>query len=681
MTSTWTPTCAGVVDPFNRQQMTGHGDCVPDNRFVTQPYQFLPGPREFQLRKATPGNFMHIQPWREPTWSFLGTPPSRCPASQPHLPTLYEGQVTERPAYGDTITRQPSQSSAFYEKLKALHQPRPHFVATSQSSGSASQPNHHNTPRDPSSFRIKRKQLPEYHPSSIQAKIPPQPPENYEANSKRPIALSQKFCSPHLESLRQPKPINPRDHGQVPSPICVTISCRPHSGEIQAAIPAASTQTCVACAEDLPAEDFAKIPLTTSCEHSNSACKDCVKQWIEARLDNGTWDQINCLECEEMMHYADVQRHADPDLFQKYDLLAARSWVNNESDFVWCRTQGCGSGQVHEGGENMPRFRCVACKAQFCVVHEVPWHEGETCAAFDRRMNGEEPVMMEVPVNRSMTSQCENSGLSASESPNAFMRSRNDQQDKRLYDEARQCRRIAFAQNARDRNATHAQGQQFPGYMPAPSREWGPQFSAARAAMSVPPPPVQAAMGQRGFEKNFLDERAGGDFDPGHNSGRYGSGGRGSFVRGSRTVCHPTRQATDDLSFVTNFQRRFEREERNNRAEGEDERRRQRPIRAWNELASTDDAAMARALQDSFEREERERIRQRQRDHERRAYQRRKAEEQQGEQTVKANAKQCPKCRWYIQKNDGCNHVSVATVRKLFYGMEADSRVDDVLQV
>jgi hypothetical protein len=53
-------------------------------------------------------------------------------------------------------------------------------------------------------------------------------------------------------------------------------------------------------------------------------------------------------------------------------------------------------------------------------------------------------------------------------------------------------------------------------------------------------------------------------------------------------------------------------------------------------------------------------VQQRQRDQEREAYQRRKAEEKQGEQTVRANAKQCPKCRWYIQKKDGCDHVSTA---------------------
>jgi len=39
-------------------------------------------------------------------------------------------------------------------------------------------------------------------------------------------------------------------------------------------------------------------------------------------------------------------------------------------------------------------------------------------------------------------------------------------------------------------------------------------------------------------------------------------------------------------------------------------------------------------------------------------YRQRREEERQGEQTVEANAKRCPKCRWYVQKKDGCEHVS-----------------------
>jgi len=43
---------------------------------------------------------------------------------------------------------------------------------------------------------------------------------------------------------------------------------------------------------------------------------------------------------------------------------------------------------------------------------------------------------------------------------------------------------------------------------------------------------------------------------------------------------------------------------------------------------------------------------------ERIAWRQRRDEELKGEQTVKANAKPCPKCSWYVQKKSGCEHVS-----------------------
>lgn len=155
---------------------------------------------------------------------------------------------------------------------------------------------------------------------------------------------------------------------------------------------AATTKACISCSEDLPLSDFSSSELTTSCNHSNNACTACVKQWIETKVADGSWDQITCLECDERMQYADIQRHADPQVFERYDLLTTRSWLNNETDFVWCRNSECGSGHVHEGGPNTPIFQCNACEERFCVVHEVPWHQDETCEAFDRRMSGQDPV-------------------------------------------------------------------------------------------------------------------------------------------------------------------------------------------------------------------------------------------------------------------------------------------------
>lgn len=151
----------------------------------------------------------------------------------------------------------------------------------------------------------------------------------------------------------------------------------------------AINRTCVACANDLPLHDFAAFPLTSSCVHENSACTPCVQQWVKTQLASRNWNSIKCLECEEIMQYDDVKRHVDATTFEKYDRLAALSVYNGHPDFMWCLDPLCGSGQVHEGGEDMPIFRCMLCRNRYCVIHQVPWHSEETCRAFDRRMNGE----------------------------------------------------------------------------------------------------------------------------------------------------------------------------------------------------------------------------------------------------------------------------------------------------
>lgn len=437
------------------------------------------------------------------------------------------------------------------------------------------------------------------------------------------------------------------------------------------------TRTCVSCADDLPAEQFSDIPLTQSCQHPSSACKDCVKKWIDTRLGDGSWEEIKCLECNELMQYADVQRHADPKIFQRYDLLAARSWLNKEENFTWCRNQDCGSGQVHEGGKNMPLFRCIACKAMFCIVHEVPWHEGETCYAFDRRMNGEEPVEEDELPNA--TSVHDFGFDIAREHRNSanFVRM-NDRQERRLYDQARERRTTTSdAQLARDLGAAlaleyadddtpqinpiysnHRAQDSSSGYMPSPSREWAHQFSVPRTTISRRE--TQASTSRRGFTQELMNKRSGDISETSNNPYRT------HVAHDSALACKLQRQTENDATYARNLQKQFERDNRDRR---EKDARRQRSVIETNDRIArrqdAKDAAAAQALHKQFEREERERVQKRQREQERQAYQRRKAEEKQGEQTVKSNAKQCPKCRWYIQKKDGCDHVSPSSCLQL----------------
>ena len=52
-------------------------------------------------------------------------------------------------------------------------------------------------------------------------------------------------------------------------------------------------------------------------------------------------------------------------------------------NFFWC-TRGCGSGQIHESGNEHPIVTCRHCGHRSCFQHQTAWHEDLTCDEFDR---------------------------------------------------------------------------------------------------------------------------------------------------------------------------------------------------------------------------------------------------------------------------------------------------------
>ena len=677
MSQTWAPTSSWEEDQSGGWRKNDHGGWYKPEMCSTSPFQVPPSPNGFPHTMVNRSNLHQAQPWRQPTWNFSEAPQYHLGRNDHDVPGASYGQWnTGQPTWENTTPPPTTQNNPFRQGPKTPAKPHPSSWQAPHSPGSGqwSSPSSAYSPFNP--FLEKRKKLQERHPTFWRPLDSPQDSETIRRDSMSP---QQSPTSYNSEYLRE-------------------------SGPVAGAAPA---QTCVSCADDLPADDFSETTLTQSCQHTNSACKDCVKQWVVTRLEDGSWDKIKCLECNEMMQYADVQQHADPEVFQRYDLLAARSWLNSEEDFIWCRNEGCGSGQVHEGGKNMPLFQCIACKTTFCIVHEVPWQEGETCAAFDRRLNVEEPLEEGEPVNATTAHQFGSEAAQEYRSAADFVHM-NDRQERKLYYQAKERRTTpsdaqltedfaaALALEYADDdapeyifNSTNPWAEpSSSGCMPSMSHEWARQFSAPRATMS--PPPVQASMSRRGFMQKFLNRRSEDSFETSnsfksdarqtpaqiaHDSAFarklqrrsgfdafYGVPDTSRSTHNSAFASKLQRQSTDDASYARNLQKQFEQEDRDRHSAAEHQARHQRSIREAEGRAArhqaAKDASAAQALQKQFERDERDRVQQRQRDQEREAYQRRKAEEKQGEQTVSANAKRCPKCRWYIQKNDGCDHVS-----------------------
>lgn len=142
---------------------------------------------------------------------------------------------------------------------------------------------------------------------------------------------------------------------------------------------------CMICTESRPVRRFPSRPPTNQCTHEVSTCRRCLRKWIGSSFQTKLWDQITCPECGVRLGHADVRVCASSAIFQRYDELATRAALESIQGFRWCIAKGCKSGQVHEQGTAMPRFTCLACNASHCVVHGVPWHQGETCAEYDYR--------------------------------------------------------------------------------------------------------------------------------------------------------------------------------------------------------------------------------------------------------------------------------------------------------
>ena len=130
-------------------------------------------------------------------------------------------------------------------------------------------------------------------------------------------------------------------------------------------------------------EEF-KPRISSACNHpSVNVCTACLLRWLDESLERKGWNKITCPECSVALSYADMSMIASETQFERYDYLSARAALSAIPDFRWCLNQACTSGQIHN--TDSPIFVCASCHAKHCVVHEKPWHEGETCLEYNNR--------------------------------------------------------------------------------------------------------------------------------------------------------------------------------------------------------------------------------------------------------------------------------------------------------
>ncbi|CZR51821.1 related to RING finger protein Dorfin [Phialocephala subalpina] len=147
--------------------------------------------------------------------------------------------------------------------------------------------------------------------------------------------------------------------------------------------PPPRTKECCVCAEDLPESSFPEQKITSTCNHEATTCRDCVSATIATQIPELAWDQLHCPECPETLPYDVVKTWASAESFELYDKKSLLAAFQTMPNFTMCLAPGCGSGQIHEGGDAEPIMTCRTCNYKTCFSHKMPWHEGQTCAEYD----------------------------------------------------------------------------------------------------------------------------------------------------------------------------------------------------------------------------------------------------------------------------------------------------------
>jgi hypothetical protein len=151
---------------------------------------------------------------------------------------------------------------------------------------------------------------------------------------------------------------------------------------------ASRTRDCAVCSD---ATLIIDLPALSSCAHDADVCVDCYTAWLGSQLEENGWQEVRCpgQSCKVNLTYEEIKAYASKEVFERYDDIQARNVLSADPNFRWCKTQGCGSGQIHDVEEVGNEFVCVGCHARFCVRHEGPYHDDETCEEYEYRASGQ----------------------------------------------------------------------------------------------------------------------------------------------------------------------------------------------------------------------------------------------------------------------------------------------------
>jgi hypothetical protein len=103
--------------------------------------------------------------------------------------------------------------------------------------------------------------------------------------------------------------------------------------------PAIAQEECLICRVEQ--SYFPKTAPTTNCEHDSEVCHDCLCRLIEEAVqsrnfggESGIGIRCPTLNCTQWMEHSDIQKWADPEIFQR-SVQRSQTRLMNNADLTW----------------------------------------------------------------------------------------------------------------------------------------------------------------------------------------------------------------------------------------------------------------------------------------------------------------------------------------------------------
>ncbi|MCJ1382317.1 hypothetical protein MMC17_005430 [Xylographa soralifera] len=149
----------------------------------------------------------------------------------------------------------------------------------------------------------------------------------------------------------------------------------------------AQMMVCEICMDHIPKSQFPGSKITDRCDHTTTACMKCLSHSLSSQLDMKSWDRLACLICPVVLEFKEVEMYGSKDMTARYQRFMIAETFKDDPEYRPCLRPGCNFGQLHEEGEKAPLIRCGDCGYRMCYVHNIPWHENQTCGEHDYHLD------------------------------------------------------------------------------------------------------------------------------------------------------------------------------------------------------------------------------------------------------------------------------------------------------